>query len=261
MDWDLKCQRRTNHGLQMSSREQGSSNRVYNAKSAYHHWYEAHFVAEFLHEGSEIFYVPGWLLQKLCSTTSEELVKICMRLWSIWYWRSKKVWDGKTVTPANAMRNTFLVCSEWVDARKRLLMITDNQVTGRKDSHKPVFEAKAICVRETLSWIKDLRMQDKKIIVEIDSQLVFKAIENNHARGWRSTKSVKITTINKMNKKDVGVKIPFLDKDNYHHWMVKMHLHLLSQDEAYVDGIEKGPHVPMRAAIGNEPSVPKPRHE
>ncbi|KAL8105279.1 hypothetical protein AgCh_029172 [Apium graveolens] len=27
------------------------------------------------------------------------------------------------------------------------------------------------------------------------------------------------------------------------------------------DCIERGPHVPMRAATGNEPSVPKPRHE
>ncbi|KAL8102764.1 hypothetical protein AgCh_027327 [Apium graveolens] len=62
-----------------------------------------------------------------------------------------------------------------------------------------------------------------------------------------------------MNKKDVGVKIPFLDKDNYHHWKVKMHLHLLSQDEGYVDCIERGLHVPMRAATGNEPSVAKPR--
>ncbi|KAL8093260.1 hypothetical protein AgCh_035232 [Apium graveolens] len=65
----------------------------------------------------------------------------------------------------------------------------------------------------------------------------------------------------KMNKKDVGVKIPFLDKDNYHHWKVKMHLHMLSQDETYVDCIERGPHVPIRAATGNEPSVRKPRHE
>ncbi|KAL8100916.1 hypothetical protein AgCh_032969 [Apium graveolens] len=67
--------------------------------------------------------------------------------------------------------------------------------------------------------------------------------------------------LRKMNKKDVGVKIPFLDKDNYQHWKVKMHIHMISQDEAYVDCIERGPHVPMRAATGNEPSVPKPRHE
>ncbi|KAL8108042.1 hypothetical protein AgCh_024465 [Apium graveolens] len=74
-------------------------------------------------------------------------------------------------------------------------------------------------------------------------------------------KECKDTTIRKMIRKDVGVKFNFLDKDNYHHWKVKMHLHLLSQDEAYVDCIERGPHVPMRAATGNKPSVPKPRHE
>ncbi|KAL8155293.1 hypothetical protein AgCh_000605 [Apium graveolens] len=79
--------------------------------------------------------------------------------------------------------------------------------------------------------------------------------------GTRAEQSVKITTINKMNIKDVGIKIPFLDKDNYHHWKVKMHLHLFSQDEAYVDCIEKGPHVPMRAATENEASVPKPPAE
>ncbi|KAL8116956.1 hypothetical protein AgCh_023218 [Apium graveolens] len=57
------------------------------------------------------------------------------------------------------------------------------------------------------------------------------------------------------------LKFLFLDKDNNHHWKVKMHLYLLSQDEAYVDCIERGPHVPMRAVTGNEPYVPKPRHE
>ena len=28
-----------------------------------------------------------------------------------------------------------------------------------------------------------------------------------------------------------------------------------------MDCIERGPHVPMRAAPGNEPFIPKPRHE
>ena len=70
-----------------------------------------------------------------------------------------------------------------------------------------------------------------------------------------------------MNKKDVGVKIPFLDKDNYHHWKVKLHLHLLSQDEKYVDCIEKGPHVPRKAAtnteraVSDEQTVPKSQAE
>ncbi|MGI4673288.1 hypothetical protein ACR2XN_27850 [Klebsiella pneumoniae] len=50
-----------------------------------------------------------------------------------------------------------------------------------------------------------------------------------------------------MGKYDAGVKIPVLDKDNYFHWKVKMRLHLNAIDEAYVDCIEKGPHVPMKA--------------
>ncbi|KAL8108911.1 hypothetical protein AgCh_025127 [Apium graveolens] len=73
------------------------------------------------------------------------------------------------------------------------------------------------------------------------------------------TKSLKIKPTNNMSMKDVGVKIPFLDKDNYHHWKVKMHLHLLSQDERYVYCIEKGPHVPRRAATDVEGAVGQQR--
>jgi len=57
-----------------------------------------------------------------------------------------------------------------------------------------------------------------------------------------------------MVKKDAGVKIPVLDKDNYFHWKVKMHLHLMSMDERYVDCIEKGPHVPMK--VGTRIGLP-----
>ena len=42
-----------------------------------------------------------------------------------------------------------------------------------------------------------------------------------------------------MGRNDLGVKIPVLDKDNYFHWKVKMHLHLMAQDEGYIDCIEK----------------------
>ena len=49
-----------------------------------------------------------------------------------------------------------------------------------------------------------------------------------------------------MVKKDIGISIPVLEKEDYFHWKVKMHLHLLSQDTSYVQCIEKGPHVPMK---------------
>ena len=65
------------------------------------------------------------------------------------------------------------------------------------------------------------------------------------------------------------MKIPVLDKDNYFHWKVRMHLHLISIDESYVNCIEKGLHVPMKVctSIGADGEdmvgkmIPKPIHE
>ncbi|KAL8090278.1 hypothetical protein AgCh_039664 [Apium graveolens] len=68
-------------------------------------------------------------------------------------------------------------------------------------------------------------------------------------------------------QKDIGVKIPILERDNYHHWKVKMHLHLLSQDESYINCIENGPHIPHKVATATTAtvavgqSIPKSRAE
>ncbi|KAL8098464.1 hypothetical protein AgCh_031284 [Apium graveolens] len=70
-----------------------------------------------------------------------------------------------------------------------------------------------------------------------------------------------------MSKKDIGIKIPNLERDNYHHWKVKMHLHLLSQDESYINCIENGPHIPHKVAtaatatVAVGQSIPKPKAE
>ena len=68
-----------------------------------------------------------------------------------------------------------------------------------------------------------------------------------------------------MVKKDTEISIAVLEKEDYFHWKVKMHLHLLSQDRSYVQCIEKGPHVPMKIGTGvnvdgtmkHDKSVPK----
>lgn len=64
-----------------------------------------------------------------------------------------------------------------------------------------------------------------------------------------------------MGRKDTGVKIPFLEKDNCFHWKVKIHLHLMSIDEDYVRCIENDPYVPMKpvtSPTGKERAIPKP---
>ena len=56
-----------------------------------------------------------------------------------------------------------------------------------------------------------------------------------------------------MSMKDIGIKISVLEKEDYFHWKVKMHLHLLSLDASYVKCIEKGPHIPMKLVTGINP--------
>lgn len=48
-------------------------------------------------------YAPDWLLNKLSTTPSEEIQIIVKVLWGVWFWRNKKVWEGKCVSPATAM--------------------------------------------------------------------------------------------------------------------------------------------------------------
>lgn len=71
------------------------------------------------YDWSQVEVASEWLIQKLSSATTEEKIKICITLWGIWYWRNKKVWDGKTVTPEFAMDSSFQLQKEWTHARKQ----------------------------------------------------------------------------------------------------------------------------------------------
>ena len=69
----------------------------------------------------------------------------------------------------------------------------------------------------------------------------------------------------KMSIKDTGILISLPEKEDYFHWKVQMHLHLLSLDASYIKCIENGPHVPMKLVTSITPdgsivadkSVPK----
>ena len=37
----------------------------------------------------------------------------------MWFWRNKKLWEGKVVTPAYAMDSSFKMYSEWLEAKKK----------------------------------------------------------------------------------------------------------------------------------------------
>ncbi|KAL8097255.1 hypothetical protein AgCh_030400 [Apium graveolens] len=100
---------------------------------------------------------------------------------------------------------------------------------------------------------------DKRLEKVQDAKLDFiKCMFDYKLKDWKTEQA---------EAKDIGVKIPILERDNYHHWKVKMHLHLLSQDESYINCIENGPHIPHKmataatATVAVGQSIPKPRAE
>lgn len=47
--------------------------------------------------------VPGWLFQKINTVGADEINRIVKVLWGIWFFRNKKVWEGKVVSHVVAM--------------------------------------------------------------------------------------------------------------------------------------------------------------
>lgn len=72
-----------------------------------------------VYDWSNVEYAHDWLLEKISTATADEVVKICIVLWGVWYWRNQRVWDGKIVTAAFAMDNSFKMHSEWLEAKKK----------------------------------------------------------------------------------------------------------------------------------------------
>lgn len=59
--------------------------------------------------------VPGWVLHMLTTASSDEMVKICIVLWGIRFWRNKEIWENKSVTPN--MEGSFRMIDEWKKAK------------------------------------------------------------------------------------------------------------------------------------------------
>ncbi|XP_074342018.1 uncharacterized protein LOC141679415 [Apium graveolens] len=51
----------------------------------------------------EVEDVSTWLLNKLASESQDQVTKVAMILWAIWFFHNKKVWDEKSVTPGFAV--------------------------------------------------------------------------------------------------------------------------------------------------------------
>lgn len=74
---------------------------------------------------SQVEDVSVWILDTLSNGNMENSMKVCTILWGIWMWRNKKVWEGKSVSAAIAMDNSFNHVSEWRLARTKFKDISN----------------------------------------------------------------------------------------------------------------------------------------
>lgn len=71
------------------------------------------------YDWSNVEHAHDWLLEKISNAPADEVVKVCIVLWGVWFWRNKKVWDEKFVTSAFAMDSNFKMYSESIDAKRK----------------------------------------------------------------------------------------------------------------------------------------------
>lgn len=48
-------------------------------------------------------FASDWFVHKINSVSIDEVIRIAKVLWGVWFFRIKKIWDHKTVTPVTAM--------------------------------------------------------------------------------------------------------------------------------------------------------------
>lgn len=80
---------------------------------------------------------PDWLFQKFSSANNEELILIAQALCGIWFFRNKKVWDGKSTNGMIAMEWSAKYFNDWNIARKTSITPANTTTVASKPaSHK-----------------------------------------------------------------------------------------------------------------------------
>lgn len=90
-----------------------------------HLFFDCDFVGDCWHhvglkyDWSNVEHAHEWLLEKISTAPTNEVIKICIVMWGVWFWGNKKFWDEKVVTSAFAMDSSFKMYLEWLDAKKK----------------------------------------------------------------------------------------------------------------------------------------------
>lgn len=95
-----------------------------------HLFFDCHFAVScwdyigFRYDMSRVEFAPDWLLDKLHNAPFTEVAAIVRVLWGVWFFRNKRVWEGKNVTASFAMDWSSKFISDWRSAKASRLMLT-----------------------------------------------------------------------------------------------------------------------------------------
>ncbi|XP_074362434.1 uncharacterized protein LOC141702707 [Apium graveolens] len=91
----------------------------------------------------ELKCAPDWLLSKLDMCSVEVIIRICTLLWGVWFWRNKRVWEGRVINPVLSMDGAFNSVSEWKKARhasNREVQVSRHQFKKQSSKWMPLEE-------------------------------------------------------------------------------------------------------------------------
>lgn len=103
----------------------------------------------------EIGDVSNWLLNKLMTESHVQISKIAMILWTIWFFRNKRVWEEKSVNPVFAVDWGLKQLHDWKKAVA--------QVQNSQQAYTTVIN------KENVKWVKP---EQGKFKVNVDAGIV-----------------------------------------------------------------------------------------
>ena len=95
-----------------------------------HVFFDCEFASSCWHYAGLVYDMEGvnsaseWLLYKLSSASSDEIMKIVKVLWGVWFWRNKRVWENKKVHASTAMDWSTKEVSDWRTAQEHVKATT-----------------------------------------------------------------------------------------------------------------------------------------
>lgn len=107
----------------------------------------------------EVEDATGWLLDKLATESHDHLSNIAMIPWGLWFFRNKKVWDDRSVTPRFVVEWSMKQLQDWKSAISQL----------HNNQQEPVPTTSRENNEGNAKWV---RPEQGKVKINVDASIV-----------------------------------------------------------------------------------------